>query len=130
MCQFCCLVCKEAEHAWVFNSSGTLLPMPGENGAKVNQLLHVKLLMTGWTGFFNDFKAGYKCRKNCEGLCKSRGKRSFRTVTHSFGGHALSEMSGKLDMLVIGNDPSLDKIQKAQNSIKIVVVTIQCIISL
>ena len=60
--------CKAMEKAyWFFNSSG--MPVPGENGVNVNQLLQVKLLLTGWTDLFGDFVAANQCHDNCQ--CRS-----------------------------------------------------------
>ena len=124
MCQFCCQPCKKIEKdCWFFNSSG--IPVPGENGVLVNQFLHVKLLLTGWTDLFGDFVAAKQCSKHCQDLCLNRGKRSLKTLCQSFGGHVLCEMSGQVDLLVVGNDPSKEQIHRAELSSQIVTISIQ-----
>ena len=88
------------------------MPVPGTNGVNVNQLLHIKLLLTGWTDIFGDFVAGKQCSKNCQGHFLNRGKRSLKTLCQSFGGHVLCEISGKLDILVVGNEYSFLKLHR------------------
>jgi hypothetical protein len=79
-----------------------IAPRPGHNGALANALVKKTFVLTG---LFPEVGGG-------AGL--NLGKDRLREIIESFGGRVTSAVSGKTDVLVVGQEPGASKVSKAQ----------------
>jgi hypothetical protein len=87
-------------------------PVPGQNGAQPNVFAGKTFVLTG---LFPEVGGG-------GGL--SLGKDKAKAMVVSFGGRVTGSVSGKTDVLVVGQQPGMSKVSKARASGKVLLMSI------
>eukprot|EP00978_Attheya_sp_CCMP212_P033783 scaffold138237_cov50-Attheya_sp.AAC.2 len=89
-----------------------VIPVPGQNGAQPNALAGKTFVLSG---LFPEVGGG-------RGL--SVGKDKAKALIVSFGGRVTGSVSGKTDVLVVGQQPGMSKVSKARASGKVLLMSL------